>query len=140
MAKVKVSKPKPIKSRNGGTMTEAAFWGKLRSMFRRGFQWWVPIRLALEKASRPSQSANKRLKKEYLCAMCTQWFPRKHIEVDHIVPCGRLLSYEDIGPFVERLACEDVDSYQVVCKPCHHWKTAQEKQKVVNKSYELFPH
>jgi hypothetical protein len=54
--------------------------------------------------------------------MCKGWFPQKEVEVDHIVPVGSLLSFEDIGGFVERLLCE-LDGFVVLCKQCHKVKT-----------------
>jgi hypothetical protein len=41
---------------------------------------------ALENASRPSQSKNKLLKKEYLCKECTS--SKKEVHIDHIEECG----------------------------------------------------
>lgn len=128
MATKKPKALKPPKTRNGGTMTEAAYFSKIRSVLRRGFQWWIPIQLALKAASRPSQSTNKRLKFEYQCALCDDWYSRKYVEIDHIVPCGSLLCYDDIGPFIERLTKENITDFQVVCKTCHKWKTLQDKE------------
>ena len=115
-----------IKNRNGNTMTEAAFYGKLRSVLRRGFMWWIPMQQALTAARRPSQSANKRLKYEYQCAHCKKWFARKDIQIDHIIPCGSLLSLEDLPRFVANLTQEDSASYQVLCKKHHKDKTLSE--------------
>lgn len=53
--------------------------------------------------------------------MCCNWFPGKEIEVDHIVPAGRLRSFEDIGGFVERLFCER-ENLMVLCEQCHRDK------------------
>lgn len=118
---------KAIKSRNGNTMTEAAFYGKLRSVLRRGFRWWIPMQHALNAAKRPSQSTNKRLKFEYQCACCKKWFPRSGVEIDHVIPCGSLRSLEDLPRFVANLTQEDVNSYQVLCKAHHLNKTLAER-------------
>lgn len=118
-----VRKSKVEKTRNGKTMTEAQFFSKLRSGLRNAFRWWVPMQKALKAASRPSQSTNRRLKTEYHCAHCQNWFPRTQVEIDHIVECGSLKSYDDIVPFIERLTAEDIESYQILCKPCHRSKT-----------------
>lgn len=114
------------KTRNGGTMTEAQYYAKLRSTLRRAFRWWIPLQTALVKARRKSQSSNKRLKFEYQCASCKDWHPRKDVEVDHIIPCGSLRCDEDIVPFLQRLTVEDPNAYQVLCKDCHKVKTQQE--------------
>jgi 5-methylcytosine-specific restriction endonuclease McrA len=118
-------KPKKIlvpRTRAGGTMTEAQFWSFLRSNLRLASRKWVPRRQALVAVRRPSESDNKRLKWECQCSKCESWFPQKDVEVDHIVPIGSLLSFEDIGGFVERLFCE-LDGFVVLCKQCHYAKT-----------------
>lgn len=111
------------KTRNAGTLTESQYFSKIRSGLRKAFMWWKPMQLALDKASRPSQSSNKRVKKEYQCAKCKKWFQRKEVEIDHIIECGSLKSYDDIIPFIQRLTIEDVEGFQVLCKPCHRTKT-----------------
>lgn len=116
------------RTRNAQTMTEAQYFSKIRSLLRRGFMWWRPMQLALKAAERPSKSKNKRLKFEYKCAKCKKWFPRKEVHIDHIIECGELNTYADIGPFVQRLTQEDVSAYQVLCKAkCHKAKTAKNK-------------
>lgn len=115
----KVKKSRVPKTRAGGTMTESAYWAKLRSCLRRGFRFWKPMVDAKHAARRPNQSDNPRLRWEFLCAECGGWFPDKQVEVHHKVPCGSLKRYEDLPGFVERLTAEDVNSYQVVCRPCH---------------------
>lgn len=112
--------PRP---RAGGEWTEAAFWGFLRSNLRLASRKWPPLaRLTLERARRSSQSLNKRLKWEFQCADCCQWFPRKEVEVDHLVPCGPLSSWDELKTFAERLFCE-TDGLTVRCETCHQAKT-----------------
>lgn len=115
------------KTRNGGTMTEAQFFQRLRHSLRKTFRWWKPMLDALKAASRPSQSANKRLKIEYQCAECKQWFPRTQVQIDHKIPCGPLNCYEDVVPFIRNLVVEDVSAFQILCKKDHAIKTEQEK-------------
>lgn len=122
--KVKAKK-KSDKPRNGGTMTESQYFSKIRSILRNGFRYWKPMQIALESASRPSQSTNKRLKKEYCCNSCHHWFKRADVEIDHIEECGSLKCYEDIVPFIQRLTKEDPESYQILCKSCHKIKTEE---------------
>lgn len=111
------------RSRAGGEWTEAAFWGFLRSNLRLASRKWPPLaRLALQRARRPSQSSNKRLKWEFQCADCCEWFPRKEVEVDHLVPCGPLGSWDEFKTFAERLFCE-MDGLAVRCETCHQTKT-----------------
>jgi hypothetical protein len=124
-----VAKLQTPKTRNAGTFTEAMYFQKIRSSLRTGFRFWLPMMQALKAASRPSQSSNKRLKTEYQCAHCKAWFQRTMVQIDHIVPCGELNSFEDIVPFIKRLTAEDASSYQVLCKHhCHKVKTLQEKE------------
>ena len=79
------------------------------------------------KARRTNQSDNKRMKWEYQCNHCNQWFPDREIQVDHIIPAGKLNCMEDIVPFIERLAVEE-DGFQVLCKACHQNKTNKERR------------
>jgi hypothetical protein len=126
-----MAKKKPTKrimvprTRNANTLTESMFWSKIRSALRQTFQYWKPMQQALENASRPSQSKNKALKKEYLCKECVYWFPRKEVHIDHIEECGSLRSFDDIQGFIERLTIEDVNGFQVLCKPCHLTKSKE---------------
>ncbi len=108
-----------IRTRNANTWTEAEFFGKLRSSLRRVSQFWKPITFTLEKSKRNSLSENKRLKYEYQCCSCKNWFPKKMVEVHHIIPAGSLRSYLDLPLFCERLFSEDPENYEVVCKECH---------------------
>jgi len=114
--------PKKEKTRNNGTMTEAAFWSMLRSHLRRKTTSWKPRNEAIKRASRRYVGENKRRKIEVQCAKCEGWFARDQIEVDHIIEAGSLKSFADLPSFVERLFCE-VDGFQVLCKNCHNLKT-----------------
>lgn len=107
-------------------MTEAAFWSFIRSGLRQKSRRWAPIFQTLAAAKRKSQSDNPRLKWEYQCAMCGNWFPQKAVSVDHIVPCGSLKSFADLPGFVERLFCER-DKLRVLCDGCHQCVTNKEK-------------
>ena len=112
------------RTRAGGEWTEAAFWGFLRSNVRRASMRWPPLaRLALDAAKRPSQSSNKRLKWEFQCAECGEWYPRKQVHVDHLHPCGPMKTWPEFAQFCERLFCE-ADHLQILCiEKCHQQKT-----------------
>jgi 5-methylcytosine-specific restriction endonuclease McrA len=128
---------KPLKSRpyGSGRLTEAGFWQFIRSALREKSRRWWPIHEVLKQARRPSRSKNKRLKWEFQCAECQKWFPQKQVSVDHLVPCGRLSSFEDLPGFVKRLFVEK-DGLQVLCHDCHDQKTKEDAQKKVeNDSY-----
>jgi hypothetical protein len=110
--------PRVPKVRNGGTMTESAFWSFIRSTLRQKSRWWKPITECKMKARRPYKGPSKRQKFEYKCACCGDWFPEKLINVDHIKPAGSLNCAADLPGFVERLFCET----------CHEMKTKLEKK------------
>lgn len=116
------------RTRAGFTMTEAQFWGFLRSNLRLMSRKWAPRKHVLLACRRPNQSDNKRLKFEHQCSECLQWFPQKNVEVDHVIPTGSLLSFEDLPGFVERLLCE-ADGFVVLCEQCHRTKTNSSREK-----------
>lgn len=119
----KATVPKP---RNAGTMSEAAFWGFIRSTLRQKSRWWKPITQCKMKSRRAYRGPLKRQKFEYQCAQCLGWFPEKQINVDHIIPAGTLRCANDLPGFVERLFCEE-HNLQVLCSTCHDLKTKNEK-------------
>lgn len=115
--------PKPF---NAGTMTVSGFWGMIRSALRQKSRWWKPITQVKLAARRKYKGKNKRQKWEYECSNCHKWYAEKHINVDHVIPCGTLRCGDDLKGFVERLFCES-DNLAVLCKTCHDTKTKQEK-------------
>jgi len=116
MATKKISSPR---TRAGGEMTEARFFAFLRSGLRQMSRRWPPlVRHAMVAVRRKNESDNKRLKWEFQCATCRAWRPAKQVEVDHIVPCGSLKSFDDLRGFTERLFCE-AEGLRVLCNVCH---------------------
>src|SRR3989304_4361220 len=113
------------KPRCAGTMTESAFWAFIRSALRNKSRWWKPISLAKKAVRRPYRGMNKRLKFEYQCNVCKNWFPEKEINVDHIIPVGTLTCAADLPGFVTRLFC-DQDNFQCLCSICHDKKSKDE--------------
>ena len=108
--------------------TTSRYFSFIRSNLRRAWSKY-PIKFAVKLAARrDNQSENKRLKYEYQCSECKGWFPDKEVEVDHVVPCGSLKSYEDLPGFVSRLFCSK-DNLRVVCKPCHKVFTQEERER-----------
>lgn len=117
------------KTRNGGTWTEAQFFGHLRSSLRRAFRYWKPLINAKLKARRKYSGHTSRQKWEYQCNQCGEWFKGSECEVDHITPVGSLKSLDDIIGFIERLTPEDIEAFQVLCKECHKKKSLEERKK-----------
>lgn len=127
MVKKKTKRTRVPRTRNNGTMTEAAFWSWIRSGLRQKSRWWKPVAEAKKRARRSYKGPNKRRKWEYECAGCNQYFKSEEVNVDHIEPAGTLKSLDDLPGFVGRLFCE-VDGLQVLCKKCHDEKTAKERK------------
>ena len=124
--KTTTRKPRPLKVRNGGTLTESGFWSFIRSALRQKSRWWKPISQAKANVKRPYKGPLKRQKFEYQCNQCKKWYADKKINVDHIIPAGSLNCADDLPGFVERLFCE-VNKLQVLCENCHNIKTQNEK-------------
>lgn len=85
---------------------------------------WPPKEQAKKKASRPSQLADKRTKREIQCKHCRKWFRDKDIQMDHIQPKGKYTP-ETFLVWLDRLFCP-VTGYQALCRPCHVKKSATE--------------
>lgn len=121
-----------VRTRNANTMTEAEYWGKVRSALRKAFAYWKPAQAVLKLAECGTRTNPKtgRQKKVYQCAVCGQADFREAMQIDHVAPCGSLRSPEDMVTFLERLTCEDTAMYQLIHKMCHQEKTnATRKQK-----------
>lgn len=85
---------------------------------------WTPRTKAKMKARRLSQLTDKRVKYQYQCNHCKEWFKDKETQLDHIVPKGRY-SKETFFVWLERLLCKE-SGFQVLCRPCHLVKTNSE--------------
>lgn len=117
MRKTVIKKVRVNRIRNGNTMTESQFWQMIRSTLRNRTRFWVPKNNCIKAARRVSQSKNKRLKWEFQCSKCKQFFPQKMIEAHHSEEAGSLKSYEDLPEFVRKLFSED--GWIALCKDCH---------------------
>jgi len=110
--------------------TDSRYFGFIRSALRAAFRRYPPkyqvIQEAKRKKKRGKADKNGRQKWEYKCAECKKHWPNKVVIVDHIEPAGSLRSYSDLPQFVERLFCGP-EGLQVLCKPCHHLKTMEER-------------
>ena len=119
-------KKKVEKSRCGGLWTEARFNSFITSALRGAFRRWQPKYTKLREAFSESRINKKsgRLAKHYTCNACGLDFPQKGVQVDHIEPIGKNLSWNQ---FIERLFCEK-DNLQVLCKACHLTKSKLERK------------
>ena len=135
MSVVKTKKlrgPRVPRTRNDGTMTEAQYWGWIRSQFRRMSMKWRPIYAKYKDSRRAATIEDRkkwgnRIKFTHQCDECKLWYPRSEIAVDHTVPCGSLRSYQEAGEFLERLLVER-DGLKLLCTDkCHSEKTAAER-------------
>lgn len=106
------------RTRNGGEWTEARFFTYIRSGLRLLSRRWPPRRQVLLDARRPYTGPVKQRKWEYLCSVCSNWFPEKEVQVDHIHECGTLKTFLDASGFIERLLCEK-EGMRCICKKCH---------------------
>ena len=107
--------------------TEAFFWSFLSNNIRRISGKYPPIREAKKLARRPYQGENKRRQWEYQCDECKEWFSDKETVVDHIVPVGKIRSYDDLPRYFELLFCGN-DNLHVLCKSCHQVKSDKENE------------
>ncbi len=108
-------------------MAKQTKYGRLRSALRRFWMIHWPARAdALLKAKVKYVGDNKRRKWSYVCVRCDGEFDSKSVEVNHIKPCGQLLSPDDEQQFIYNLLFGELE---VLCKPCHKTHTAKERQK-----------
>jgi hypothetical protein len=85
---------------------------------------------AIDKRRKRVQMPNERWLTLIRCACCEGLFPREGwIEANHINPVGKLLSTkpEDIAAYRQRMFCKTAE-IEPLCKPCHHSKTAMQRQ------------
>lgn len=118
------------KKRNGGRWTEARFKSFVTSALRSAFRRWPPKSDVLKKAATEKRINPKsgKLAMHYTCAICSNDFPSKEMQIDHKKPVVDLKKgFVDWDTFIERLYCE-AHNLQCVCKPCHKKKSASERK------------
>lgn len=106
--------------------SEAKFFGFLRSALRSASSRWPPKYECLNAATRPYVGPDKRRKKERQCAECKGWFATTQTQADHIIPAGKLSTWEDLVPFVQRMFV-GIEGFQCLCSECHTKKTNKER-------------
>jgi 5-methylcytosine-specific restriction endonuclease McrA len=121
---------------NDGEWTEARFRAFIISALRAYMKRFPPKWKALKAASigRIINKRSGRLAEHYKCAGCTDNFVARDVQVDHIEPVvSPQEGFQDWWTYMNRLYCE-AENLQVLCKPCHKQKTAEErKERVKNK-------
>jgi 5-methylcytosine-specific restriction endonuclease McrA len=121
---------------NGGEWTEARFRAFIISALRAYMKRFPPKWKALKAASigRAINKRSGRLAEHYECAGCKDTFVARDVQVDHIEPVvSPQDGFQDWWTYMNRLYCE-AENLQVLCKPCHKGKTAEErKERVKNK-------
>ena len=63
---------------------------------------------------------------KFTCPQCKVSYDKWCADVDHAVPCGPFTTWEDAGPFLQRLFEGEL---VVLCKGCHAVKTKAERRK-----------
>ena len=106
-----------------GTLTKSGLMGRIRSNIRFMSVKWRPRSDYLKSIRRPYTGPDKRKKWEYQCQHCWGWFPigtkkNPQFQVNHIIPCGSLQDWGDIGSFYQRMLCEK-EGFMGLCVPCH---------------------
>ncbi len=119
--------PKVSKTRNGGTMTDAAFFNMLLKKLRDLSMWWKPGELYLRSVRRKNTSGVGKHQYEYPCESCGQWFRREEVEKDHKIPVGKVRTFKELGEATERMFIEIDGGWQCLCIPCHVYKSNIEK-------------
>lgn len=119
-------------------MTDAAFFGKIRSMLRKEWRHSQPYRDAIKRAKKPYIGAGRR-KFSIACEQChIEYAIGERIKVesakagimkdvlayqiDHKIDAGSLKSFSDLSGFADRLFCSH-NELQVLCYHCHKEKT-----------------
>ena len=110
--------------------TQGRIRGFITSFIRRGFSRWPPRYECLKDArvGKKINIATGRKAEHFKCALCSNEFLNKDVEVDHIEPvvCPKV-GFVDWNTYMERLLV-DKDKMQVVCKKCHKEKSKLENQ------------
>jgi 5-methylcytosine-specific restriction endonuclease McrA len=111
--------------KNGGRWTDGRYRTFITTALRRASSRWPPKYETIADAfvKKMVDKKTKRESKHFRCASCTDLFPIKKIQVDHIIPIGKCASWDE---FIEKLFCEK-DNLQVLCIPCHKIKSKKDR-------------
>jgi 5-methylcytosine-specific restriction endonuclease McrA len=104
--------------------------GYITSVLRKGFTRWPDKFQALKEATvgRKLNQKTGRMAIHYKCASCKHHFLANQVEVDHEDPVVDVSAgFISWDVYIERLFCT-ADKLQVLCKPCHKKKSAEENK------------
>lgn len=117
--------------------TEKFILSRIRATLRRLSMQMPAIRECRLRARRPyTAGLNPRLRYEFECALCHEFFPEKQTQVDHITPAGPLQSFDDVGPFARRLLFPAQDGLRCLCVTCHN-QVSQAQRKAAREARKL---
>lgn len=75
---------------------------------------------------RDKYNLHRATKKAAQCGLCGEWFAKSHLDVDHVVEAGSMVTQDMVAGFLERLLCSK-ENMRVVCRPCHKIHTYSTK-------------
>ena len=94
--------------------------GRLRSDLRRV---WLRSDLRQVALNRGRVRKSKGRGYWYPCEQCGRVeLKSSEVQIDHVVDCGKLSGFDDLGEWTARLFCPS-DQLRRLCKPCHDVKT-----------------
>ncbi|CAB4156044.1 HNHc domain containing protein [uncultured Caudovirales phage] len=115
--------------RNGGDWTEARFRSFVTSALRAASRRW-PVKFKAMKdafVGRKTNNKTGKLAMHYKCVSCKKHFVATDVQVDHITPVvDPVKGFLSWDIYIDNLFCE-LKNLQILCKPCHKEKTAEEK-------------
>lgn len=109
--------------------TEARYNSFIKSAIRSMTSRW-PVKYDALRAAQVGVKVNPKTGRNamhYKCACCGEDFPVKEVQVDHkepLIPTDGS-SQNDWNIIINR-ALVEIEGFQVLCKPCHKVKTAEE--------------
>ena len=114
---------------SSGEWTDARFRSFITSALRAASRRWPVKYKALKEAFVGKQTNVKtgKIAMHYKCASCKGIFVAADVQVDHILPVvDPKKGFVSWDVYITRMFCE-IDGLQVLCRPCHRFKTQKEK-------------
>ena len=105
--------------------SQSAFFAFLRGQLRRSWTHYPISRKFKDGLCRTNRNGG-RAKFVGDCAICNATLAKSHLQIDHVIPAGSIVSWETAGQFLKGLFTTS-DNMRLVCKPCHHTITQMER-------------